>query len=63
MEHKLRKKHETFYEFSEALDWQAKHPNSEITAKVGHPIMLFGVLTYPMPEDRPSWTVWWVEED
>lgn len=51
--------HETFWDYDEALEFQSKHPGSEITRKQGSPILLNGELTYAIPEDRPSWTVWW----
>ena len=55
------KKHETFDSHEEALACQSQHKGAEITVREGHPIMLGGRLTYVVPEDCPSWTVWWEE--
>ena len=52
-------KHETFYDRAEALECLARHPGAEMTFRPGSPIWLFGQMTYAIPEDRPSWTVWW----
>lgn len=55
-------RHETFYDKEEALACQAKHKGAEITSRPGSPIMLHGEPTYAIPEDQPSWTVWWEED-
>lgn len=55
--------HETFNDKDEAMECMAKHPGAEMTFREGHPIMLFGELTYAIPEDKPQWTVWWEEPE
>lgn len=54
-------KQETFYSKEEALDCQAQHKDAEITFREGHGLMLNGVWTYDIPENRPAWTVTWTE--
>lgn len=52
---------ETFYDRDEALECMAAHPDSEIYAHAGHPIVLDGRMAYDIPENRPHWTVVWEE--
>lgn len=54
-------KQETFYSKEEALDCQTQHAGAEITSREGHGLMLNGKLVYEIPENRPSWTVSWIE--
>lgn len=53
---------EIFYDQKEAETCLAQHPGAEISARPGRPIRIHGEWMYPIPEDRPSWTVWWEEK-
>lgn len=54
-------KHETFYSKEEAYACQTQHADAQIIFKEGHGMMLCGEWMYVIPEDRPSWTVYWEE--
>ena len=56
-------KHETFSSPDEALECKAQHEGAEIIKREGYPIYLNGRMTYEIPESRPSWTVWWDDEE
>ncbi|USF25543.1 hypothetical protein N510_000455 [Firmicutes bacterium ASF500] len=58
----MAERHETFYSEEEALACQAQHTGADIIARKGHGMMLNGEWSYVIPEDRPSWTVYWDED-
>lgn len=53
---------ETFYDYDEAMACAAAHPDSDIYAHPGHPIVLDGRMAYDIPENQPHWTVVWEED-
>ena len=53
--------YETFLDEEEAYACQRLHKGAEITSHPGHGIMMGGNLVYDIPENRPSWTVYWYE--
>lgn len=57
----MTEKQETYYTEEEAIACQAQHKGAEIVARPGHGRVLNGEWTYIIPEDRPSWTVYWEE--
>ena len=58
----MAERHENFYSEDEALACQAQHIGADIIARKGHGMMLNGEWSYVIPEDRPSWTVYWDED-